>query len=223
VSRWVSLGGVADGRNGVCGQVAGLDVGWGQRLDLILNMETHRFELQRELPPGKFPFKFIIDDCWTCSADQPSLLDGFSRNNYVEVGCSHPSVCPPVISLLCLFSYPIFVRMFVKPSSGFGFLERAKQWSSRSYSPFLAATVDRRCLQGRCKKAADGRGRCTDARGAERNSGVHSQWQAHPRATHTRRCVRRQSMILFLFIFLWLYLALCVFFKNLCHVGMFHN
>ena len=66
-------------------QVAGLDVGWGQRLDLQLNAKSQRFELERELPVGKFPYKFIFDDVWTYSADHPTLLDGDSINNYVEV------------------------------------------------------------------------------------------------------------------------------------------
>jgi len=66
-------------------QVAGLDVGWGQRLDLQLNARSQRFELERELPIGKFPYKLIFDDVWTYSADHPTLLDGDSINNYVEV------------------------------------------------------------------------------------------------------------------------------------------
>ncbi len=66
-------------------QVAGLDVGWGQRLDLQLNAKSQRFELERKLPVGKFPYKFIFDDVWTYSADHPTLLDGDSINNYVEV------------------------------------------------------------------------------------------------------------------------------------------
>ena len=66
-------------------QVAGLDVGWGQRLDLQLNPQTQRFELERSLPVGKFAYKFIFDDIWTYSADHPTLVDGGNINNYVEV------------------------------------------------------------------------------------------------------------------------------------------
>lgn len=75
-------------------QVAGLDVGWGQRLDLQLNAKSQRFELERELPIGKFPYKFIFDDVWTYSADHPTLLDGDSINNYVEVmgNMSNPKI-----------------------------------------------------------------------------------------------------------------------------------
>lgn len=75
-------------------QVAGLDVGWGQRLDFELDTKKQRFVLQRELPVGKFAYKFILDDVWTYSADHPTLLDGASINNYVEVmgNMSYPKI-----------------------------------------------------------------------------------------------------------------------------------
>lgn len=41
-------------------QVAGLDVGWGQQVDLQLDPATQRFVVQRELPPGTYQFKFIM-------------------------------------------------------------------------------------------------------------------------------------------------------------------
>ena len=66
-------------------QVAGLDIGWGQRLDLERDNRQHRYVLHRELPVGKFAYKFIFDDKWTYSADHPTLLDGGNINNYVEV------------------------------------------------------------------------------------------------------------------------------------------
>ena len=75
-------------------QVAGLDVGWGQRLDLQLNPKSQCFELGRDLPVGKFAYKFIFDDVWTYSADHPTLLDGGNINNYVEVmgNMSNPKI-----------------------------------------------------------------------------------------------------------------------------------
>lgn len=75
-------------------QVAGLDVGWGQRLDLQLNAKSQRFELERDLPVGKFAYKFIFDEVWTYSADHPTLLDGGNINNYVEVmgNMSNPKI-----------------------------------------------------------------------------------------------------------------------------------
>lgn len=68
-----------------CLQVAGLDVGWGQKLDLQLDTKTQRYILERDLPVGKFGYKFIFDDRWTYSADHPTLDDGGNINNYVEV------------------------------------------------------------------------------------------------------------------------------------------
>lgn len=42
-------------------QVAGLDVGWGQQLDMARDERyLHRFLLRRQLPPGTYQFKFII-------------------------------------------------------------------------------------------------------------------------------------------------------------------
>ena len=55
-------------------QVAGLDVGWGQELDLQRERGGGRWALTRELPPGRFPYKFIVDGRWTCSADHPTLM-----------------------------------------------------------------------------------------------------------------------------------------------------
>ena len=69
-------------------------MGWGQRLDLQLNTKSQRFELGRDLPVGKFAYKFIFDDVWTYSADHPTLLDGGNINNYVEVmgNMSNPQI-----------------------------------------------------------------------------------------------------------------------------------
>ena len=40
-------------------QIAGLDVGWGQRLDLHRSPQSQRFQVERELPVGRFPYKFL--------------------------------------------------------------------------------------------------------------------------------------------------------------------
>lgn len=56
------------------GQVAGLDVGWGQQLDMEREAGGGRWVLRRELPPGRFPYKLIVDGRWTCSADHPTFV-----------------------------------------------------------------------------------------------------------------------------------------------------
>ncbi len=54
-------------------QIAGLDVGWGQHIDLEWNSKLHRYETTRSLPPGRYPYKFIMDGRWTYSADHPTF------------------------------------------------------------------------------------------------------------------------------------------------------
>ena len=58
-------------------QVAGLDVGWGQQLDMAPDPRyQHRFLLQRELPPGCYTYKFVIVSRLSrvvcCSASEPA-------------------------------------------------------------------------------------------------------------------------------------------------------
>ena len=69
----------------LCLQVAGLNVGWGQQVDLPWNPAKRRFEVYIDLPVGKFPYKFLFDGRWTWSADHPLMKDGDNLNNYVEV------------------------------------------------------------------------------------------------------------------------------------------
>lgn len=54
-------------------QIAGLDVGWGQQIDMQYDPDTHRYVLTRSLPPGRYPYKFIMDGRWTYSADHPTF------------------------------------------------------------------------------------------------------------------------------------------------------
>lgn len=65
-------------------QVAGLDVGWGQRVPMGID-RWHRFAVTRHLPAGIFQFKLIVDGHWTYSVDHPTLLDGDNRNNFVSL------------------------------------------------------------------------------------------------------------------------------------------
>lgn len=73
-------------------QIAGLDVGWGQRIDLTFDPKANRLYTERTLPAGKFPYRFVYDDeLWTTSADHPVMKDGEHFNNYVEVvGATSP-------------------------------------------------------------------------------------------------------------------------------------
>lgn len=66
-------------------QVAGLDVGWHTKLDLQPDAGTRKMSITRQLMPGRYPFKFIVDDRWTYSADHPTYQDGHNINNYIEV------------------------------------------------------------------------------------------------------------------------------------------
>jgi hypothetical protein len=64
-------------------QVAGLDVGWHTLLDLQENPVTHRLEVTRQLLPGSYPFKFILDGTWCANFDYPTYQvgTGISRNS----------------------------------------------------------------------------------------------------------------------------------------------
>jgi len=66
-------------------QIAGLDLGWGTPQDLNYDPSHQRFELQKQLNPGRYNFKFIIDGTWTCSRDYPISNDGDNENNVLEV------------------------------------------------------------------------------------------------------------------------------------------
>eukprot|EP00193_Tetraselmis_chui_P021841 CAMPEP_0177795800 /NCGR_PEP_ID=MMETSP0491_2-20121128/26436_1 /TAXON_ID=63592 /ORGANISM="Tetraselmis chuii, Strain PLY429" /LENGTH=362 /DNA_ID=CAMNT_0019318675 /DNA_START=177 /DNA_END=1266 /DNA_ORIENTATION=+ len=66
-------------------QVSGLDVGWGEMLDLEYDTKRGCFILERDLLPGKYPYKFICDGLWGYSADHPTFFDGEHTNNYLMV------------------------------------------------------------------------------------------------------------------------------------------
>jgi len=66
-------------------QVAGLDVGWHSNVDLAFNPKTQRLEVTRDLLPGSYPFKFVVDGVWTASADYETYQDGANINNIITV------------------------------------------------------------------------------------------------------------------------------------------
>eukprot|EP00879_Flechtneria_rotunda_P017674 GHRR01018526.1.p1 GENE.GHRR01018526.1~~GHRR01018526.1.p1 ORF type:complete len:519 (+),score=171.17 GHRR01018526.1:515-2071(+) len=65
-------------------QVAGLDIGWHTLLDLVENPAAdYRLEITRELMPGQYPFKFVIDGKWCANFDYEIYKDGNNTNNVV--------------------------------------------------------------------------------------------------------------------------------------------
>jgi len=67
-------------------RVAGLDVGWGTQLPMAPNPRAGgRLEVTRRLLPGRYPFKFVLDGAWAASLDYPTVRDGDSTNNVLEV------------------------------------------------------------------------------------------------------------------------------------------
>lgn len=64
--------------------VTGTFNGWKGRIPL--NKSHDEFSTIVELPPGSHQYKFIIDDEWMYSPDQPTIPDPYgAMNNYVEV------------------------------------------------------------------------------------------------------------------------------------------
>jgi hypothetical protein len=75
-------------------EVAGLDVGWGQKVALAADPATGRLAARRHLPPGEYQYKFIWDGQWGTSMDHPTVLDGGNLNNVVRV--ADPDLGPEV-------------------------------------------------------------------------------------------------------------------------------
>lgn len=66
-------------------QVAGLDIGWGQKMAMTPDGKTGRLVLRRSLPPGEYQYKFIWDEQWGTCLDHPTILDGSNLNNLLVV------------------------------------------------------------------------------------------------------------------------------------------
>ena len=63
---------------------AGLDVGWGDAVAMEA-LGGDRWRLRRTLPPGRYPFKFIMDGVWSYDLDLATIDDGDNINNVLEV------------------------------------------------------------------------------------------------------------------------------------------
>ncbi|XP_010524411.1 PREDICTED: phosphoglucan phosphatase DSP4, chloroplastic [Tarenaya hassleriana] len=74
-------------------EISGLDIGWGQRIPLKLKEETGIWSLKRELPEGRYEYKYIIDGEWIHNKLEPFTPpnDDGHVNNYVEVVDEDPT------------------------------------------------------------------------------------------------------------------------------------
>ncbi|CAD5164083.1 unnamed protein product [Musa acuminata subsp. malaccensis] len=75
-------------------EVSGLDIGWGQRIPLKFNEEEGVWILEKNLPEGRYEYKYIVDDKWLCNEHEllTSANNDGHVNNYVEVSSSDTSV-----------------------------------------------------------------------------------------------------------------------------------
>ncbi|GAB4849205.1 Phosphoglucan phosphatase DSP4, chloroplastic [Ancistrocladus abbreviatus] len=73
-------------------EISGLDIGWGQRIPLKFDQDKGFWILEKELPEGRYEYKYIIDGEWTCNQHElvtPQNKDGHV-NNYVQVFADDP-------------------------------------------------------------------------------------------------------------------------------------
>ncbi|KAK8494990.1 hypothetical protein V6N11_049869 [Hibiscus sabdariffa] len=74
-------------------EVSGLDIGWGQRMPLKFDKEHGLWKLQRELPEGRYEYKYIVDGEWTYNEYELVTTpnkDGHV-NNFIHVVNSDPT------------------------------------------------------------------------------------------------------------------------------------
>ncbi|KAK9714375.1 hypothetical protein RND81_06G089600 [Saponaria officinalis] len=74
-------------------EISGLDVGWGQKIPLNFDKEQDAWILHRELPEGRYEYKYIVDGEWVCNKSElmtPPNDDG-QVNNYVVVLSDDPN------------------------------------------------------------------------------------------------------------------------------------
>jgi protein-tyrosine phosphatase len=67
-------------------RIAGLDVGWGQSVPMVPAQRGQpMLFVKRQLPPGKYQFKFIWDGVWGVCMDHMTTFDGENVNNMLLV------------------------------------------------------------------------------------------------------------------------------------------
>lgn len=54
-------------------------MGWHTLLDLQENPDTKRLEITRDVLPGTYNFKFIVDGRWVANHDYPTYLVCFAH------------------------------------------------------------------------------------------------------------------------------------------------
>ncbi|XP_071710323.1 phosphoglucan phosphatase DSP4, amyloplastic-like [Rutidosis leptorrhynchoides] len=73
-------------------EISGLDIGWGQRIPLIYDENQGSWVLQRDLPEGRYEYKYIVDGEWL--TNQYELLTPVDKdgnvNNYIQVSDNDP-------------------------------------------------------------------------------------------------------------------------------------
>ncbi|KAK6929123.1 AMP-activated protein kinase, glycogen-binding domain, partial [Dillenia turbinata] len=70
--------------------ICGLDIGWGQKILLEYDKHQGLWVLERELPEGRFEYKYIVDGEWVCNKDERITTHGHV-NNYVKVSIPEPN------------------------------------------------------------------------------------------------------------------------------------
>ncbi|KAF5466999.1 hypothetical protein F2P56_016875 [Juglans regia] len=80
-------------------EVSGLDIGWGQRIPLKFDEEQGLWILRRELPEGRYEYKYIVDGEWTFNKHElvTSVDKDDHINNYVEVLDDNPDSLSAVL------------------------------------------------------------------------------------------------------------------------------
>nr|CAB3497322.1 unnamed protein product [Digitaria exilis] len=68
-------------------EISGVDIGWGQRIPLTYDKEKGAWFLEKELPEGRYEYKYIVDGKWLCNEHENITkpnADGHV-NNYIQV------------------------------------------------------------------------------------------------------------------------------------------
>ncbi|CAL4920322.1 unnamed protein product [Urochloa decumbens] len=68
-------------------EISGLDIGWGQKIPLTYDKEKGAWFLEKELPEGRYEYKYVVDGRWLCNEHENITkpnADGHV-NNYVQV------------------------------------------------------------------------------------------------------------------------------------------